>query len=400
MRLKWFDIHAFNVTALIFLLIAMLSRLPVDFHFLDPLRNRLQDYQITDIFYSQMRESDSIPEERVVLVNTGRPDRERIARMLERILDAAPAVTGVDIVFSGRKEPYGDSLLAAALARGGQDIVLATILPEPRPEDDVFAAPVSSDPMFQQNNRRGFINFPSNKTRTVRYFSPVEQTVEGPVHAFAAELLRHTDPGAFARLEGRGRPLERIHYTATEEQFIRIEGDMLLDSTLDLAPVLRHRIVILGYSGSDDWDAPPLDKHFTPLNPQYVGKSLPDMYGYAIHANVARMILDGWYVRFMPKWLNLLLAFLICYLHVLLPMWIHGRFYAVYYLLSRLLQLLQFVLLFFLVAWLYERWLFEWDFSLGFLALALVVDAQVIYTALLKRYRRDLLKRRRRESHA
>jgi CHASE2 domain-containing sensor protein len=397
MRLKWFNIHAFNVTAILFLLIALVSRIPVNLHFLNPLKNRLEDYQVTDIVYSQMRAPLREPESRIVLVNVGRPDRERIAAALDRVLDAGPRVVGVDILFPEWKGTRGDTLLARALELGGDRVVLAATLPEPRPLEGMFPYLETSDPAFARHNRAGFINFPANKTRTIRYFSPEERTPEGPVSAFALELVRTADPAAFDRLKARGRVLEHIHYTAEEDHFFRVEIDHLLDSGFNTSAVMQDRLVIFGYSGNDDWDAPPLDKHFTPLNDQYAGKSLPDMYGYAIHANIVRMVLDDLYVRKVPAWLNFLLAFLICYLHVLLPMWIHGRYYTVYYLASRLLQIVQFVLLFFAVTWLFDRYLLEWDFSRGFLALAMVVDAQVIYTALLKHYRHRRIRRRRKQ---
>jgi len=397
MHLKWFNIHALHVTAILFLLIAVISRVPVNVHFLDPLQNTLEDYQITDIVYSQLRAPLREPEARIVLVNVGRPDRERIAAALDRVLDAGPRAVGLDVLFPEWKGERGDTLLAQALERGGDRVVLAATLPEPRPREGVFPYLETSDTAFSRHNRAGFINFPSSKTRTIRYFSPEEHTPQGSVNAFAVELVRVAYPEAYARLKARGHELEHIHYTLEEEGFFRLECDHLLDSAFDVEAMLRDRVVILGYSGADDWDLPPLDKHFTPLNDQYAGKSLPDMYGYAVHANIVRMLVDEWYIREVPAWLNFLLAFLICYLHVLIPMWVHGRYYTFYYLVSRLLQILQFMLLFFLVTWLFDRYLLYWDFSMGFLALAMVVDAQVIYTALLKHYRRRRIRRRRKQ---
>lgn len=382
MRLKPFNIHAFNVTAVVFLLIGLGASLSFNRHFLNPLSHRLEDYDITDIVYSQLRDPHVDLDERIVLVNTGRPDRARIAHILERLLDAGPAVVGVDILFPDRQDPATDSLLASVLQRGGSTLVMADALGPYHDPSGAFTNMPATDPYFLQGCRTGFINFPGNATRTVRHFSPEEKGPHGPIKAFAVEMAGVYDPGARAYLmEERNHP-QRIHYSAGESHFIRLNPDQVLDTTLDLTGLVSGKMVILGYTGTGEWNDPMLDRHYTPMNPHYTGKSPPDMFGMVIHANIIRMILDRKYIREVPAWISLLIAFLLCYLNVLIPMWIHSAYYPVYYLGSRVMQLVQLGLIFFVVAWMYDRFLLKWDFSEGILALALVVDAQVIYVAL------------------
>jgi CHASE2 domain-containing sensor protein len=395
MEFKWYNGQALNVTIILFALIGLFSRIPIDWHFLNPLGGSVQDYDITDIVYSQIRDKTIELDKDIVLINTGQPDRVKIARMLDRIREAGATVIGVDVYFPDLIDPYADSLLAAALKAGGERIVLAQALGSYDPSLDQFEFMPFTHPDFSGHNRRGFINFPGNPTRTIRYFSPKENGPNGPVFAFASELIRQADPDAFQIMTTKQDPVLRIHYTATEDHFIRLEPEDVLDTTSDLRARLKDKIVIMGYSGRDEWNDPMLDRHYTPMNPHYTGKSPPDMFGFVIHANIVKMILDDQYIKKVPLWITFLLAFFICYLNVLFPMWIHGRFYAIYYLVSRLLQVLQLGIFFFLIAWLYDQYLIKLDFSLGFLALALVVDAQVTYTALYRHYRQRIRKWKR-----
>ena len=394
MKFNWYDGQALNVTIILFALIGLFSRIPIDWHFLNPLGSSVQDYDITDIVYSQIRDKTIQLDKDIVLINTGQPDRVKIAQMLNRVREAGATVIGVDVYFPDLIDPYADSMLVAALQAGGDRIVLAQALGSYDPESKKFEFMPFTHPDFNGYNRRGFINFPGNPTRTIRYFSPKENGPNGPIYGFAPELIRLANPDAFRTMNTKPDPVLRIHYTATEDYFIRLEPEDVLDTTLDLS-LLKDKIVIMGYSGRDEWNDPMLDRHYTPMNPHYTGKSPPDMFGFVIHANIVRMILDDQYIQKVPDWITFILAFIVCYLNVLFPLWIHGRLYAFYYLASRVLQVVQLGLFFFLIAWLYDQYLIKADFSIGFLSLALVVDAQVTYTALYRHYRQRIRKWKR-----
>jgi CHASE2 domain-containing sensor protein len=382
MSKKWYDPHALYVTLVIFLIIGLFSRIHLNLHFLDPLSHSIKDYEVTDIVYSQIRDQTVEPDSQIVLVNSGWPDRTRISAMLDRILEADAAVVGVDIFFSGAKNPFGDSLLQASIMRGGERIVLATALCDYDPELGQFKTVAVDDSMFSNYTRTGFANFPGNPTRTVRHFSASEIGPDGPVPAFAVEIARAFRSDADQILRQRGHNLERIHYSATEDHFIRFEPEHILDTTVDLRPLLAGKMVILGYSGSGEWNEPLLDRYFTPLNPRYTGKSTPDMYGMVIHANIIRMLLRGTFINTVPAWVNGLLAFLICYLNLIVLIWISHRYHGVYHPIARLIQIVQFAIYFFIIAFLFERFRLKWDFSLGLIALALAVDTQLVYFAL------------------
>ncbi len=387
MRKKWFNIHAFNITVIIFLIIALASFIYLNIHFLDPLGHSLKDYEVTDIVYSQFRDKEIELEERIVLVNIGNPDRAQISGMLDRILAANPRVIGLDVFFSGEKEALEDSMLQASIKRGAGKIVLATALQDYNEDLELFDNVSVDDSIFSNYARVGFANFPANPTRTIRYFSSTEQGPDGPIRSFATEIVHVFDSTKLNQLIERANTLERIHFTATDKHFIKFQPKDLLDTTIDLRPQLENKIILMGYSGSNEWNDPLIDKHFTPLNDRYTGRSTPDMYGFVIHANIIQMILDNQYIGKVPAWLSFLLAFILCYFNIILLIWISHRYHSVYHPIARVLQILQFAILFFVIAYLFYFYRLKWDFTLGLLGLALAVDTQVIYISLVEHYK-------------
>jgi CHASE2 domain-containing sensor protein len=383
MSTKWVNVHTVKVTLIIFLILGLASLVYVNLHFLDPLGHSLKDYEVTDIVYSQLRDPSVDLDERIVLVNIGQPDREVIGRMIHRIADAKPRVIGLDIFFSGVKDPDKDAVLQQAVRRTDGKLVLATALSDYDEEAKIFRNVSVDDTLFSNYGNIGFANFPANPTRTIRYFSPREFGPNGKVDAFSVEMARLYDPQKVQILFDRKKTLERIHYTATEDFFIKFEPETILDSTVDLS-LLRDKIVLLGYSGSLEWNDPILDRYYTPLNESYSGKSHPDMQGFVIHANIIRMILDEAYTREVPMWLSLLLAFILCYFNIRFLIWLHHHHVAFYHLTGRIFQIMQFAIIFFVIATIYHFYQIKLDFTWGLLALVIAVDTYVIYHYLLE----------------
>jgi CHASE2 domain-containing sensor protein len=369
------------VTVFVFLVIGLLSVIQLNLHFLDPINHGIKDYEITDIVYSRMRSSEVRIEDRIVIVNTGRPDRALLAEMLGRITAVRPKVIGIDVLLSGRKDPSVDSLLQIRILQAG-NTVFASTLENYREDLGYFQAETGIDTFFGNYTLTGFANFPINETQTIRLFSPREMTSEGPVNSFAFQIARQYDPDAAERLLKRKKELERIHFSTNEDSYVQFEPETILDTTVDLSALLRGKIVLLGYNGAYQDDCPMLDKFYTPFNPRYTGRSLPDMYGIVIHANIIRMMLDGKYVHVVPGWLSFLLALAYCYVNILVLEWIRHRYPRLYHPITRVLQIVEFALLFFIIALVFYLFRLKWDFSLGVLALALYFDVLLSYEGL------------------
>ncbi len=376
---KFIRPYAALVTIFVFLLIGLLALIRLNIQFLDSFSQGIKDYEITDIVYSRLRNTEIQIDDRIVIVNTWQPDRQRLANMLDRIIGAEPKAIGVDVLFSERKDPVTDSLLQANLKKSDH-IILASVLENYREDLGRFESESGIDTFFSRNAITGYANFPISENRTIRYFSPSELVQGAPVFSFAVQVARQYDPAAVERLLRRKKTLERIHFTSTEDYFIQFDPETILDTTIDLRPLLGGKIVLMGYAG-DQGDCVLLDKFHTPLNPRYSGRSEPDMYGIIIHANIIRMILDRKFITVIPEWLSLVLALLWCYGNVILVEWIHDRYPRWYHPITRILQIFEFILLFFIISLLFYWFRLRWDFTVGMLGLALYFDVLLSYEA-------------------
>lgn len=377
--------HSLIVTCLVFVLIWVLDLIRINAHFLNPFKETIRDYEITDIVYSRLRDDQIQLDNRIALVNTGRPDRDTIRMVLDRIIEAGAKVVAVDILLEGRKNPHTDSLLRAALTRM-ENTVLAMEISGYSDDDEVFKLQTGCDTFFCNYIYSGFVNFISkDSTSTIRYFTPKERTVDGESLSFSAQTAKLYDPASVDRLLKRRNSIEEIYYTENGDQFIQYETKDILDPAANLKPLLQDKIVLVGFLGTYAWDKPMLDRHYTPLNKRYTGRNTPDMYGMVIHANILQMILDGTYVTELPTWINILLTFIFCYFNIHLFYQIFRRVSQPYHFITRFLQLGEIIILFFIVALLFHVFRIKMDVGYWIAALALAFDAIKFYDNVIRK---------------
>ncbi len=379
--------HSIIITILILSFIGLLDFIRLNLHFLDPFNYGLKDYEVTDIVFSQLRDEAVAPGEfkdRIILVDVGEPSRAELARVISRLSDAGARVIGVDIMLEGRKEPRTDSLLQASI-READNVVLATSLWNYNEEENLFEEEIACDTFFSNYATMGYANFVSNESRTVRLFSPSERTRLGRADAFAVAIAEKMDPKAVRLLQQRDREVERINYIGGENYFAQYDMATVLDSTVDLSAGVKDKAVLLGFIGEHRINESLLDRFFTPLNPKYSGRSFPDMYGVFIHANILSMILDRDYIYEVPIWVSRLLAILFTYANVIVIHWVYRRFNEAFHGITRVLQLIEFVALFFLIALLFQFFRVKFDFAFGILALVLAYDFVMIYENLIRK---------------
>ena len=381
---KLFYPHSLIVTCLMFLLIWALDIIRINLHFLNPFNETIRDYEITDIVYSRLRGNEIKLDNRIVLVNSGHPNRDTLRMMVDRIREAGAKVVAVDMYFSEHTNSRRDSLLRLSFHRM-PNVVLGARLDSLVKGTEIFKAPVDCDPFFYDSVYSGFINFVSHDTSTIRLFSAREETTEGNYLSFAAQTAKLYNPQAVERLFRRNKEVEEIYFSGNADQFVQFESTDILDSTKDLRARLRDKIVLIGFLGTYAWDNPMLDRHYTPLNPRYTGRNAPDMYGVVIHANIIRMILDNTYVRKPSFWVNLLLTVLFFYFNIHLYYQIFRRVSVPYQFITRFLQLGEIIILFFIVALLFHFYRIKMDVAYWITALLLTFDVVKFYDNVLRK---------------
>lgn len=307
--------YVFN-TAFIFLFMYLLSKIPINFEFVNPLDEALEDFELTDIVFSQNLREEQQVDTNIVIVNFGNHRRNMIAKQIEAIIKHDPAVIGIDAHFFKLQDPTKDSLLRAAFSKVKQ-LVLISELPKAN-DDGSHDSLILSNPYFMENAKTGFADVVSLKEiRTSRSFSPKERVADSIELAFSVKIAHIFDSVKTEKFLSRAETVEIINFRGNQDKFLTIDAFDLFDESKSI-PNMKNKIVLMGYMGYEFEKADDviIDKFFTPMNPRYAGKSHPDMFGIVIHANIISMILNDTTISTVSETLKWIITILICYLVV------------------------------------------------------------------------------------
>ncbi len=142
---------------------------------------------------------------------------------------------------------------------------------------------------------------------------------------------------------------------------------------------LKGKIALLGYANDNPNDIE--DKKFTPMNAKFAGKSVPDMNGIVVHANIISMALDGNYINKS--------TFVGVYHGGVFVGWLHMSFFIRYYLENHIwfhlvAKFAQLFRLYFLCTsdiLLYNKYQSKLNMSLTLVVIVLAVDIIYFYEA-------------------
>jgi CHASE2 domain-containing sensor protein len=414
MRKFWFD--CFLATMLVFLFmwgIFKLSQLNI-FNAFDAVGKALADVELTDYVFSQLRE-DPLADENIVVVNIGNLSRREVAQQIQIISKHQPKVIGIDSFFDCAtglrdtvncpqlKDTLGNLMLSNAIKEAG-NVVLVTKLFQ---SDSLINAGLNnyvdslerSDEAFRDYALgEGFATLDTeaafqDDVKTCRSFFPAMKYQGKDHYAFSVRMAMAFDSLKVRKLLERGNYSEVINYRGNIVDIFHSTNYPQMFYTLDVGDVMtenfvpemiKDKIVIFGYLGSEIGDPSWSDKFYTPLNNKMAGKANPDMFGVVVHANIVSMILNEDYVEQMAEWQEVLMAFLICILNVALFSLINQRLPLWYDGITKSLQLMQLVLYSFLMVIIFSKFNFKLNVTLTLAAVALVGDVFEIYNNIFK----------------
>lgn len=292
----------------------------------------LQDFHWED-FVFKLR-PDAGRENRITLINISEGNRLDIARQIELINSYEPRVIGLEVFFNcpgGIRDsincPFGmDTIANRALReaiRKSKGIVMAsTALQTQAMANTSYEAYDSlelSATEFNQFARNGFINLvttsqDSESVPQCRSFCPSLFLNGVEINSFSVELAMMYDSVKTKRYLNRRNKEEIRRF---KEELINYRGNIgsyqynVFGKIISKASyfdvidyddlrsgqfhndLIKDRIILLGYLGEQYLDDPAYESRFyTPLNPTLAGRSLPDMLGAVIHANIISMILN------------------------------------------------------------------------------------------------------------
>lgn len=281
--------------------------------FLDPIQNTFDDFYLSDIVFSKIRNNDKVPiDSNIIIVNIGNLSRVGIAREIEKINSYNPKVIAIDAFFRGEKDKYQDSILASVLSKIQNFVMVHQLMLD----NGKFAKLIHSAEIFEKYAQPGFANILiTDDFQTVRSFSPKETINNQDQYAFSVETVRLFDSNSASKFLARDNSVEIINFRRNQDKYILFDVEDIFSNKRDLS-VVKNKIVIFGFLGPDFSTLVAEDNFFTPMNEQYLGKTYPDMYGAIIHANCISMILSGDFINIIPSWVNLILLILIIYFNM------------------------------------------------------------------------------------
>lgn len=396
-RKFWLDV-IFG-TAFIFGLMGMFRSVTAFsvFDVFDPVGDALGDFDITDIVFSQFREAP-IADENILLVNIGNLDRAGIAGLIEIINQHDPAVIGIDSFFDFPKEDtLGDMMLADALSKV-ENLILVNKLIQ-NPETEVFDSIHYSWEFFNQyTTAPAFANLVTDAQeqadlKQCRSFVP-KMEVNGETQiAFAIRMAAHVDSAAAAEFLARPYEEELVNFKGNVMDFgaTKFGTAFFALDWMDVynenffPELITDKIVMFCFLGNELGDRKTFeDKFITPLNAQYAGRTLPDMFGGVIHANIISSILNRDYVNYMSETTGIIVGILMCLINVIAFTYIYKRLPRWYDGITKLIQLMELGLVYALMIYVFNLFNFKLDLAVGMIAVALAGDSLEVYHGVVK----------------
>ena len=368
-----FKLDTILATISVFLMMGLLALIPVNTHVLDPFKLALQDFDFNDLAYSRLGKNQNAPlDTGIVIVNIGDAKRSEIANLVEKLTDNQPLVIGVDVLFNEKRDAVGDSLLSLTFSKN-KKVVMAYNLQsqtEDRLKPNGYFYDISQD--------KGYTNFISEEKGVIRFVSPAIKNNGKEYLSFSSAIIKQANPSIYSKhLEGVDEP-QLINYLHSAKKYIVLNGKEILSGNNNYKQ-LKEKIVLVGYVSANENDIE--DKHFTPMNSNFTGKSLPDMNGVFIHANIIRMSLDGKSVIKTPSLLNWLIALILVWLHMAFFIKFYIETHLWFHLAAKIAQILSAVFFVYLGLMFYSSYNTKINMTAALAGIILAVDVLYFYEA-------------------
>ena len=364
-----------STTIAVFMVMGLFSLIPLNTHVLDPIKLALTDVSYNDLSFSPLKaHKDNVANNNIIIINAGKADRNAINQLLGVLILRKAKVIGLDLLFLDHRDTTVDKRLAATMATA-PNLVLATKI-------DFTENGYSTHGVFDEAVRtRGFANFIGEERGVIRYFSPFETWKDAAESSFSSAIVKQASPSAYKKLLDRSNEAEFINYSRTTDQYFVVDYSEVITNKTDTG-LFRDKIVLVGYIGESPDDIE--DKHFTPLNEKFTGKSIPDMNGVIIHANIISMILSGKYINKVPTWLSFLISVVFTWVFVAYTIKFFLEKALWFHLIMKCIQLLLTIIFVYLGIVIRSSAGISVSFSLLIIAIILAVDVLYFYDALAK----------------
>ena len=274
-----------------FVLLGVVSFVTLNISFLNPVSKAWKAFSVTDLFFDIQHYGPSVESPAIAVVDISDvEDRGDLAVLLERVALCDPACMGVDAIFEGlRSDEEGNARLVDAVRTYGDKMIFTCKLTDYDRQAGCFTSSVHSFFADSLPIREGYANLKNNLDNLpVRKLSVQNKLGANTVKSFPAAIVEQF---AGRSLENHGEDwlinYRNVGFRVIAPDDIEQEADFL-----------EGKIVLLGGVREER------DAHVSPL-----GK----MPGVMIQAYTVDTLL-GKKVRYLPSWINWILAFVLCFL--------------------------------------------------------------------------------------
>lgn len=355
-------LHALIFSILSIAFLFFLHHLPLNQLFIDPFSEAIKNHDVMDISISKFRNHNdpTLFDDDIFIINSEITCRKEIAETVNFLLDKEVGAIGLDLIFDSLRYDKADTTLAEAF--GNEKVVMGYSFKEHKDHEAASVIDIKSDPFFTQNAKEAYINLASNDGYSVRAFEPFHK-VGGIIHnSFAVELAALVNPDVKGYTFARGHEKEWINFrriqpgkanmiTPINSKKVTHYGysgitQFLKDTASYADEYFKGKIVLIGFCGEFDNALSMKDRYFTPLNEKYNGRAIPDMHGVVVHANIISMLNSKDFIEEVSEKYLYLIAFILFFINYLIFTKLARRKLVFMLPTVRVIQLLQFVLLF------------------------------------------------------
>ena len=366
-------------TLWVFVFIVVLGSIPINFYFLNPLKLAMKDFDFNDMAYAKLgKGKDTKLDSTIVIINIGDLDREGLAMLIDKTASYGPRAIGLDVWMEEAREPAKDSFMQAVVSRT-PNLVLASRFKGAADKDEGVYFSNYFKPYA--SGTEGYVNFFDEEIATLRIWNPtlkvrIDSTTKIRHPSFVYSLLRLYDSAILKTLPSKKK--EIINYTRRTHQYQIIEPNDLLFDKVDTSAI-RGRIALLGYINTDPTNID--DKKFTPMNEKFYGKTVPDMNGIVVHANIISMVLEKNYIKKLPLWVVWLVAIFIGWLHMSFFIRYYLENHIWFHLVAKIAQLASAIFFTYVGIYLFDRYRIKLDMKLSLIVIIMAVDVIYFYEA-------------------
>jgi len=344
----------------------VLHHIPFNQLFIDPFSEAIKNHDVTDIALSDFREKTQADfDKRVFIINSGITNRNEIYKITDYLLRHHVKVIGIDILFDSLEHKGIDTLLASQFAddrvilgytfeRNNHDV-------SPSSDEKRIDTLHRSHAFFSDNATESYVNLGSNDGFAVRTFNPLIHVDSIDYLSFGLSLALKYDSTVLTDIKTRNNDKEWINYRRLQPgrvnfiypinskhltHYNTISSNKFLADTIKFPDdYFENKIVLIGFMGENEKALSMNDRYYTPLNEQNIGKSLPDMYGVVIHANIISMLLNRDFIDDVPENILYLIAFFVFFINYFIIDYLTQKKLFLTTLTVRLVQVFEFILL-------------------------------------------------------